>query len=190
MCRLRKMRPTVWDPFQTFSELMIWSAFKLWLFREKAHTKKAIFWPTKSNYFCVTPGDCRRQPLVFKQVKTFLAPPYLTAPQNAWSGSAAGDGHRKRAARGAKTPWILKILAKKVVFLISRAKTQISSLLPPPENILEKSPSAPPWKKSFWRPWWQCCQKESTMLNFFFISRSKTKHIASFLFSVSCFSAA
>jgi len=29
----------------------------------------------------MTPNDCRRQPLVFKQVKTFLASPYLTAPQ-------------------------------------------------------------------------------------------------------------
>jgi len=36
----------------------------------------------------VTAGDCRRQPLVFKQVKTFLALPYLTVPPNAWSGSA------------------------------------------------------------------------------------------------------
>ena len=37
----------------------------------------------------------------------------------------------------------------------------------------------------------QCWQKESTMLKFFvFISRSKTTHIASFLFSDSCFSAA
>lgn len=25
-------------------------------------------------------NDCRRQPLEFKQVKTFLAPPYLTVP--------------------------------------------------------------------------------------------------------------
>jgi len=45
-------------------------------------------WPTKRNHFCVIPNDCRRQPLVFKQVKTFLAPPYLSAIPNAWSGSA------------------------------------------------------------------------------------------------------
>jgi len=32
------MRPTVWDPFQTFSELMIYSAFKLRLFLEKSHS--------------------------------------------------------------------------------------------------------------------------------------------------------
>jgi len=43
-------------------------------------TKIATFWPTKGNHFCVTPNDCRRQTLVFKQVKTFLAPPSLTAP--------------------------------------------------------------------------------------------------------------
>jgi len=28
----------------------------------------------------VTYNDCRRQPLVLKQVKTFLVPPNLTAP--------------------------------------------------------------------------------------------------------------
>jgi len=28
----------------------------------------------------VTHNNCRRQPLVFKQVKTFLAPPNLTSP--------------------------------------------------------------------------------------------------------------
>jgi len=42
-------------------------------------TKIPPFWPTKGNRFCVKPNDCRRQPLAFKQVKTFLAPPYLTA---------------------------------------------------------------------------------------------------------------
>jgi len=53
---------------------------------------------------------------------------------------------------GAKTPWILKLLAKKVVFPISRGKNQISPLLVPPEKILGKSPTGPPWKKSFRRP--------------------------------------
>ena len=43
---------------------------------------------------------------------------------------------------------ILKIWAKKVVFLISTGKKQIS----PPLAPLEKSPSAPPRKKSFRRP--------------------------------------
>jgi len=43
---------------------------------------------TEDNHLCVTHSDCRRQPLIFKQVKTFLAPPNLTAPPNAWSGSA------------------------------------------------------------------------------------------------------
>jgi len=37
-------------------------------------TKIATFWPTKDNHFCVTPNDCCREPLVFKQAKTFLAP--------------------------------------------------------------------------------------------------------------------
>jgi len=51
-------------------------------------------------------------------------------------------------------PWILKISAKNVVFLISSGKKkQISPLLLPLEKFLEKSPSAHPWKKSFRRPW-------------------------------------
>ena len=37
-------------------------------------TKTATFWPTKDNLFC------RRQPLVFTQVKTFVAPANLTVP--------------------------------------------------------------------------------------------------------------
>jgi len=40
----------------------------------------------------VTPNDCRRQLLAFKQVKMFLAPLNLTAPPNAWSGSATEPG--------------------------------------------------------------------------------------------------
>ena len=64
---------------------MILSTFKLWLFPENRivqSTKITTFWPTKSNLFCVTNYHCRKQPLLFKQVKTFLARP------NAWSGSA------------------------------------------------------------------------------------------------------
>jgi len=38
-------------------------------------TKLATFWPTKDNLFYVTHNDCRRQPLAFKKVKTFLATP-------------------------------------------------------------------------------------------------------------------
>jgi len=38
MCSLWKTRPTFWDPLQTFSELMIWTAFKLWLFPERSHS--------------------------------------------------------------------------------------------------------------------------------------------------------
>jgi len=37
---------------------------------------------------------------------------------------------------GLGLPWILKLLAKKVVFSISRGKKQISPLLPPLEKIL------------------------------------------------------
>jgi len=53
---------------------------------------------------------------------------------------------------GLGPPWILKLLAKKVIFSISRGKKQMSPLLAPLEEILGKSPTAPPWKKSFRRP--------------------------------------
>jgi len=44
--------------------------------------------------------------------------------------------------RGALAPsWILKFLAKKVVFLVSSGKNQISPLLAPPGKIEEKNPS-------------------------------------------------
>ena len=57
---------------------------------------------------------------------------------------------------GLSPPWILKLLAKKVVFSISRGKKQISPLLPPPGKHLGKIPYCPPpWKKSFRRPWQQ-----------------------------------
>jgi len=51
-----------------------------------------------------------------------------------------------RGGRGALDPWILKILPKKVVFLVLSGKKQISPLLAPRGKILEKSPGAPPRK--------------------------------------------
>jgi len=47
---------------------------------------------------------------------------------------------------GAKTPWILKLLAKKVVFPISRGKNQISPLLVPRKKFWENPLLAPPGK--------------------------------------------
>jgi len=44
---------------------------------------------------------------------------------------------------GFARPWILKLLAKKVIFLISKGEKQISPLLAPLENFLGKSPIAP-----------------------------------------------
>jgi len=44
-------------------------------------TKIATFWPTNGNHFCVTPNDCRRQTLVFKQVKPSWRPPIWLPPQ-------------------------------------------------------------------------------------------------------------
>jgi len=55
-------------------------------------------------------------------------------------------------------PWILKILAKKGCFSISRGKKQISPLWPPLEKILGKSPTGPPLEKILptpMRPWTQ-----------------------------------
>jgi len=48
--------------------------------------------------------------------------------------------------------WILKLLAKNVVFSSSRGKNQISPLLGPPEKKFGKILYCPPWKRSFRRP--------------------------------------
>jgi len=53
-------------------------------------TKIANFSPTKGNHFCATPNYFCRQPLVFKEVKTFVAALYLTFPLIVSSGSAIG----------------------------------------------------------------------------------------------------
>jgi len=48
---------------------------------------------------------------------------------------------------GARPPWILKLLAKKVVFPISRGKKQISPLLRPPWKKFWENPQlSPPGK--------------------------------------------
>jgi len=47
------------------------------------------------------------------------------------------------------THWILKILAKKVVSLVTSGKKQILPHLASPRKILEKSPRDPSWQKSF-----------------------------------------
>ena len=57
-----------------------------------------------------------------------------------------------RGAGGPWPPWILKLLAKKVVFSLSRGRNQISPRLAPPERILGKSPTGLPLEKSFRRP--------------------------------------
>jgi len=59
-----------------------------------------------------------------------------------------GVGRGRQSSPGG-APSILKSSAKKVVFLLSSGKNQISPLLTP----LEKSPGGLPWKKSFRRPW-------------------------------------
>jgi len=48
-----------------------------------------------------------------------------------------------RGEREALAPWILKLLAKKVVFSISRGKKQISPLLAPPGKNFGKIPYCP-----------------------------------------------
>jgi len=47
-------------------------------------------------------------------------------------------------AGGFWPPWILKLLAKKVVFSISRGKNQISPLFAPPDKNFGKFPYCPP----------------------------------------------
>jgi len=56
---------------------------------------------------------------------------------------------RRRGGQGrGKPPWILKILAKKVVFPISRGEKQISPLLAPSWNKFWENPLLPfPGKK-------------------------------------------
>jgi len=55
---------------------------------------------------------------------------------------------------GAAPTWILKILAKKDVLLVSSGKKQSSPLLVPLEKFWKNPLVATPWKKSFRRP---CC---------------------------------
>jgi len=57
-----------------------------------------------------------------------------------------------RGEREALAPWILKLLAKKVVFSISRGKKQISPLLAPPGKNFGKIPYWPPLEKIFPTP--------------------------------------
>jgi len=47
---------------------------------------------------------------------------------------------------GGFAPWILKFSAKKVVFVVSSGKKQISPFLPPPTKFFERSLSALPGK--------------------------------------------
>ena len=56
-----------------------------------------------------------------------------------------------REARGPRLPWILKLLAKKVVFSISRGKNQSSPLLAPWKNF-GKIPNWPPLETIFPTP--------------------------------------
>jgi len=57
---------------------------------------------------------------------------------------------------------ILKISAKKVIFLVSRGKNQVLPLLTP-RKILKKSPNGPPWKKSFRCPCQQVTLKSKNV---------------------------
>ena len=49
---------------------------------------------------------------------------------------------------GSRDPWILKIPAKKILFLISSGKKQISPLLPPPFEKFWKNALIPPPEKN------------------------------------------
>jgi len=58
--------------------------------------------------------------------------------------------HKHRCRNGGRN---LEISAKKAVFLVSSGKkTNFTNFVSPLEKCLEKSISAPLWKKCFWRP--------------------------------------
>jgi len=57
-----------------------------------------------------------------------------------------------RGGRGALAPLVFELLAKKVVFSLSRGRNQSSPRLAPPERILGKYPTGLPLEKSFRRP--------------------------------------
>jgi len=63
-------------------------------------------------------------------------------------GVGVGTPTWKGGGRGGKAPWILEISAKKIVFLISSGKKQISPLLTSPWKNFGKIPWCPPRKKS------------------------------------------
>ena len=68
-----------------------------------------------------------------------------------WLAPRASEGGQ----RGALTPWILKFSAKKGCFLSFEREKSNFTTFGPPGKILEKSPSAPPWKKSFRAHGWR-----------------------------------
>ena len=85
--------------------------------------------------------------MVYQQMSRTSAP-VEWLPCNEFVLSSAArmrtHGRRKGGQGGQGPPWILKFSAKKVVFLVSSGKNQISPLLTP----LEKSPSALPPEKN------------------------------------------
>jgi len=59
-----------------------------------------------------------------------------------------------RGGSGGLDPhWILTFSAKKGCFSSFEWEEINFTTFGPPRNILEKSPTATPWKKSFRRPW-------------------------------------
>ena len=62
-------------------------------------------------------------------------------------------GRRKGGQGGQGPPWILKSLAKKGCFFQFRGvNNKFHRFWTPLEKFLGKSPTVPPWKKSFRRP--------------------------------------
>ena len=114
------------------------------------HTKEVIFSRSRKRLFFWSNYAIRESPQFkiafyhqftksFKQVQTDQS--YFSQATLNWERY----GHGRRRG-GLSPPWILKLLAKKVVFSISRGKNQISPLLAPPGKILGKSSTAPPGK--------------------------------------------
>ena len=93
--------------------------------------------------------------LLEKWTSLFIAMEFLSLrPANFSSNRNVAMGVGRGAHGGTKTPpgfWNYE--QKKVVFSISREKNKFHHFWPPLEKILGKSPTGPPWKKFFRRPW-------------------------------------
>ena len=74
----------------------------------------------------------------------------VSGPASKFVRASTGVG---REGQGASPPWILKLLQKKLFFQFRWVKNKFHHFWPRPEKRFGKIPTAPPWKKTFRRPW-------------------------------------